>query len=205
MSAGRIPFVDVDGFLAGWPEDRVVLIAQGSYSPDNSGDRYLIYSMEDRGRLRPVADRWLRSRDLAAVRKRAPSCRVGQTDAMFQTAPRLVWCRLDDDVLVVWRRTRRIAMLERKRVLLRRPRRWKQLITTRLDRVELCLSADWVTRSVRLYADDGYWDVARQRDPFARIDPTYDGINLMADTYWASCLAREIAAVTGLRLVEPNF
>lgn len=199
----ELPFVDVATFVAKWPSDRVILIARGVYSPSAEGDRWIAFTLEDRGRLAFLGEHWLREKDLADVRDRNPTVQVGRCDAMFATPFRYVWCQLDGS-LVVWRRTRRIAMIQRRRILLRRPHKWRQLVTTRLDNVEVYVSPDWVTRAVRFNGRrNAHWDVARQRDRIIHLDPTYDRISLDADTHWATCLAEEAAAVTRLPLMEP--
>jgi hypothetical protein len=53
----------------------------------------------------------------------------------------------------------------------------------------------WVVHRVglRVGSDEIIW-VARRIEPGPLIDPTYDGLNLMADAGWASALGSALAA-----------
>ncbi|HZU97659.1 MAG TPA: hypothetical protein VFF73_13245, partial [Planctomycetota bacterium] len=65
--------------------------------------------------------------------------------------------------------------------------------------VDVSLSKDWAIRKVVLVLRSGERvDVATQTDEIVYADPTYDGINLMCETSWASHLGRSLAAALGV-------
>jgi hypothetical protein len=65
--------------------------------------------------------------------------------------------------------------------------------------VHAFLEQGWLERGVALRLRSGEeLDVARDRDEFVAIDPTYDGINLMCDTSWVLSLGRSLAAALGV-------
>ena len=60
-------------------------------------------------------------------------------------------------------------------------------------------SSSWVTRGVRLKRHRGPGLViTKYKDPFAYLDPTYDGLDLMADTAWLISLSKAVSAASGL-------
>ncbi|MBI2393786.1 MAG: hypothetical protein HYV09_29715 [Deltaproteobacteria bacterium] len=66
--------------------------------------------------------------------------------------------------------------------------------------VEPYVAEGWVERGVRVRTADGSLvTIVRDVDLAPLADPTYDGLNLMADVWWTHALARVLADALGGR------
>lgn len=199
--------LDIDGFVAAFerapPGEGVeALIAAGGWGVDGH-DRIGLFALEERPRL--LEDAYLPSGELGALWLRIARARStgavrrGGWDTMHATGWGRAWSD-DAGPFVLIDHGGRTAWIEGERLLLRgRAPVDRSLVAA----IEPYVSGDWMRRGVRLRLRDGTTrDVAHEDDDTPGIDPTYDGLNLMADTAWTHVLAQALRHGLGPPIVD---
>lgn len=179
-------------------QGELVLVAAGQYSGAPGATRLTLVDLAGRERW----DGFVKDGLIAALGKLLVSAgadaREGECDTMHATPWSVAWT---DDKQRPW------LLLDGQGVRLEVGFdvrvRWRLPIErARVARVEARLSADWTERTVALVFEDGEDIViATERDDVPLVDPSYDGLNLMADAAWVRCLASALARALGVRLV----
>ena len=179
-----------------------LLLCHGTYSPNPAvSERILIFEVST-GRLKRVFDGWLRTEDSIKFKSIAGEFIVkAECDAMCASPAKFVWATLEG-VLVIWRNLQPTARIGVEVVELRtRVGHWKPFATREFTMCHAFLSDSWATRGVRLRRRRKKSVVVAKRiEALSFLDPTYDGLALMAETAWVSCLASAVASATGLPL-----
>jgi hypothetical protein len=167
-----------------------LLVAVAGYSPaPREVERVTVIDVERRPHVR--ADAWLAPAEIEALAT-ALGARSGETDAMYATEWSLAWTTGAD--ACVWNRRGRQAWIDGGRF---------HIEGDALDviAVEAYVERDMVERGVSVVLASGQRRVlARQHEPMAAIDPSYDGLDLLADATWARSLAKAIADALGVPL-----
>jgi hypothetical protein len=173
--------------------DRTLLVGTGqSPSTDGKDDRVGVLDVSGKPRLAwngfVPRERVRALRDALAERN---AIWPGELDFMFATRWTLAWTHAPAP-LRVWDRRRERVALDGGTLRVRRT----TLAASDLRSVDVWLANGWVTRGVSIVASSRAEPivVARQRDLFASIDPTYDALNLGADASWAVALGRRLAS-----------
>jgi hypothetical protein len=197
--------LDIDGFVAaahGLPDELELLVAKGGFGVEKH-DRIGLVTVEDAPRV--LEDAYLPSRDLdelvrrlAHARPRARA-RRGGWNTMHATAWSFAWSD-DAGPLVLLDARGRLAWVDGDRLHTRGGAPIERLA---IAAVEPYVENGWVTRGVRVRLRDGaIRAIAREDDEISRLDPTYDGLNLMADTAWTHELARALSRGLGPPVVD---
>lgn len=179
-------------------QGELVLVAAGQYSGVSGATRLTVFDLAGRERWDGFVKEALVAALVELLAAAGADAREGECDTMHATPWSIAWT---DDKQSPWllldERGVRLEVGFDVRV------RWRLPIErARVARVEARLSDDWTERTVALVLDTGeHIEVAKARDEFPLIDPTYDGLNLMADAAWARGLASALARALGVRLV----
>lgn len=180
-----------------------LLVAAGGFGGPSGHARVGVLALRETG-PRVLVDAWL---ELSAVPELVDAllsegfeARAAGWDTMFATAYRFAWTSDARGPFELWSREGlacRIAF-----GAARTPE--AQVPVETIVAVEPFVSGDWIERGVRLRTADGTWvTLARDEDRAPAIDPTYDGLNLMADVAWTHALARAVAdRLGGVALVD---
>jgi hypothetical protein len=174
-------------------------VGVAQYSPNPMEvERVSVIAVDARPRVR--ADAWMAPAEIEKLVK-ALGARQGETDAMYATRWSLLWAT--SPFFCLWDRRGKRAWVEDGRLCLRRD----VLDKEQLVAVEAYVERGAVERGVRISLVSGKRRViARQREWMAKIDPTYDHIDLFVDASWARSLARSMAAALDIPLeLSPAF
>ena len=195
--------LDIDGFLAALPAgEGSILVAAGGFGVTDH-DRVGLITLD--GAPRVLEDAYLPSRNLdelvgriARARPRARA-RKGGWNTMHATAWTLAWS--DDAMPFVLLDPRdRLAWVEGDRL---HTRERAPILRVEIAAIEPYLENGWVRRGVRVrLRDDTLLPIAFEDDHASELDFTYDGLNLMADTFWCHFLARALARGLGPPVVD---
>jgi hypothetical protein len=151
------------------------------------GERIGIFDASARPRV--IADCWVARDDLASLPARLKLPPLGGWDVMFATGWRWAWGGVP---VRVWSRRGWHMRVDGERMVTTRFRGREQ----RLSIASVCaeISDDWTVHRVGVRTLEGatVW-IARHREWAPKIDPTYDGLNLLADAGWAGSLGRFLA------------
>ncbi|MCC6644640.1 MAG: hypothetical protein IT374_03585 [Polyangiaceae bacterium] len=169
-----------------------LLVAAGGFGGPAGHGRVGVLELRDEG-ASVLVDAWLPSSDVAglvdALRSEGFQARAGGWDTMYATAYRFAWTSDARGPFEIWSDQGLECTLVEGSVRARTSRTPAATIVT----VEPYVSGDWIERGVRLRTADGALVVlARDEDQGPAIDPTYDGLNLMADVWWTHALARAL-------------
>lgn len=160
------------------------IAAVASYSPDpNQVNRYTLYREKQKS-IEWCTDAWL---DVAESEKleELPNVYVGESDAMYAIDPRLVWYRRGERMRIYCEEKEIFDMLPNKVVL-----HGKDLARAEIQKVHAYLDRGWVECGLKLVLPTEEILIACQVNEIASIDITYDGLNLLVDTWWARALGR---------------
>lgn len=164
------------------PCDRVGLLKIGAAAP----------------RLRE--DVWVRAADraaLVAALAGRPGLRIGRWDALFADAWTFAWTE-DRPDFILWDRRGRLAWVDPEALHTRRERIDRRSIAA----IEATVSPAWDVHRVSARIAGEVAVIASKDNPFASIDPCYDGINLMVDAAWTWELGRPLAAALGVEFLD---
>lgn len=166
-----------------------LLVARGQYAPTGEAIRVGLLRA---GRC--LADAWVVDADVDEL-VRALRCdhevRVGEWDVMYATGWSYAWAT-DPGPVFLMDSAGLLAWSEGADLLTREGGRCP---AAAIVDVEVYLEEGWSVRGVRVRVEGGPpLPIAEERDPFALIDPTYDGLNLMCDASWAVGLGRALGA-----------
>ena len=192
--------LDVQGFLAALPAGKdPLLVAAGGFGVTDH-DRIGLITLE--GAVRVIEDAYLPSRDLdelvRRVRETRPQSRKGGWNTMHATGWSLAW---SDDLwsFVLIDPQGRRAWVEDDALHTREG----SIARAEIAAVEPFVTDDWVTRGVRVRLRSGELrTVASEEEHWHEVDFTYDGLNLMAETFWCHDLARALSRGLGPPIVD---
>lgn len=197
--------LDLDRFVAAFERSRPreedeLLLAVNGWGVEGH-DRIGLLALEERPRL--IEDAYLPTRDIDALLQRLSGARLarparrGGWHTMHATAWTHAW---SDDAgrFVAVDPAGRVAWAEGEQLRLRDG---APVPLAELAAIEPYVAEDWVRRGVRVRLRDGATrDVAHEDDPM--LDPFYDGLNLMADTFWTHALARALHHGLGAPIID---
>ena len=182
-----------------------VIVGGGQYSPYPDRCRVGVLRVDGDGEPDLVWDRFLPRTAVSELRTALRAfCEVleGELDTMAATQWTLAWTVSPAPLRVY---DRRGLLAEREGSNARVLSRSGAPVRVPIEQIESVLgwvSGDWVKRGVSLVLRAGERVVVAQvEDPFAQIDPTYDGINLMLDASWAAEMGKAIAKGLGVPYV----
>lgn len=185
--------------VASATRERGLLVVVGQYAPNpRRAVRVLVITRD--GAPRSVLDAWMRPEDLgplATALGRPPEVRAGASDAMYATRWKLAWTTDAKTVenappFELWTPRGLVAHVSRDGAFLDTIE--GPLPRARIKRIEGYLSKGWVERGVRVVLEGRSSHLlARQLEPMAAVDPTYDGLDLMCDASWVRSLAESLA------------
>ena len=176
------------------------LLCEGRYSPDPTVSQRILAFQILNTRLKKAFDGWLRTDDVDLLKAAAgEKFRPAQCDAMYATPAKYVWS-IVDGLLSIWSHRWLNARIGSEVVELRdRLGGWTSFSTSEFTMCHGFLSDSWATRGVRLKRRwKKHLVIAKRTEPLTFIDPTYDGLDLMAETEWVSDLAYAVAEATQL-------
>lgn len=176
-----------------------LLVATGQYAMQPAREvRVGVLTLELLAAPQLLADVWLAPEDVGRLVEHLAPRRVvrrGAWDVMFATPWTLAWT---DDEAPFWLVDPKGVVVEHDGATLRL-RGDVVLGVSAVREVEAHVTADWLSREVRLHRDDGeVLTIARVCDEFALVDPTYDAMRLACDAAWASSLTRALASSLGV-------
>ncbi len=164
--------------------DGVYIAAIASYSPDpNKVNRYTLYR-EQAERIEWCADAWLTVAEAEKLATMA-NIRVGESDAMYMLGPIVVWYR-HGDTLKIFSEDKLIFSLNGQEIVLH----GNAINRAEIRSVHAYLDRGWVECGLRLVLPKEEILIAYQVNEIASMDITYDGLNLLCDTWWAVALGR---------------
>jgi hypothetical protein len=182
----------IDDFVKSLPPGAApLLVAVGGFGVEGE-DRIGLLTFD--GRVH--ADAYLPRGEIDGLISRIAAARKGGWNTMHATSWSLAWTD-DDGPFVLIDQKGRLAWVERRKLHTR------QRVFAAIATVEPYVSGDWTERGVRVrLADGSIHTIGSEHDAFPQIDPTYDGLNLMADTFWCHALARALSKGLGAPLVD---
>jgi hypothetical protein len=194
--------LDVAGFLQALPagEGSILAVAGGFGVADH--DRIGLIALD--GMPEVIEDAYLPSRDhdalVAAIAGKRPKSRArkGGWNTMHATGWSLAWSDDHGEFLLI-DADGRLAWVEGEKLHTR------QQTFARLDiaAVEPFVSDDWVVRGVRVKLQNGERHViGSEEDQAPLLVPFYDGLNLMAETFWCHALAGALSRGLGPPIVD---
>ncbi len=180
---------------------RQCLLVTGQYSVQIRGqwaERVGILDVTSRPKV--LADAWVLRDSVAELAahaiasRRAWSLAVGAWDVMYATPWRWAW---GGEPLTLWSRRGWVAKVRGEGRAVIRSLGFER--EHRVGGVRAEISGDWATHRVGLRTDGErtIW-IARRMEAGPRIDVTHDGLELMADTSWASQLGSRFARALGV-------
>lgn len=178
-----------------------LLVGAGQYGPGGEVSRVCVLEV---GRRRPrlLWDGPLAEADLPRVHEQlaalAAEVRRGEFDTMYATPWTLAWTL--EGRWQAWQRRGRLAEQRDDHLCIDRPLRSPVMLPrTELVRVRGWVAEGWVRRGVSIDLAHGDSQVLVERsDSFAALDPTYDGLNLLADCSWIVGFGRSLALALGI-------
>ena len=190
-------------FLQGLKQTKgELVISKNQYSPDpRKVNRYLTYLVENKT-IKFLRDDWLTPEvHSELLKKLAEQFTIfsGENDAMYATGAQFVWFHKDND----------FCLFEENKCLLYAGAEAIEVFTERpfmLNRADLqaihCfISSDWVERGVNLVdAQKNEFTLAEINEVMAQADPTYDGLDLLADASWVTELGSALSKALQLEL-----
>jgi hypothetical protein len=192
----------VSSFLAAIPDgEGSILAAAGGFGVTDH-DRIGLITLD--GEVRILEDAYLPARDLdelvSAIAHKRPKSRArkGGWNTLFATGWSLAWTDDPGPFLVIGEKGR-LAWVEDDQL------HTQELALPRPDiaAVEPFVSENWVTRGVRVRMRSGERHViASEDDQSPVVVPFYDGLNLMAETFWCHGLARALSRGLGPAVVD---
>ncbi len=177
-----------------------IVIAKGQYSPrPRESQRFLIHTGTQA--LTQRADVWMTAAGLHAVLESLGArhaVSLGECDSMYATRPCLVWADVQES-LHLWKRGTLVGQFAADCIRIRSGRfgRWTVLPADTVRECHGYLADGWYQRGVALVlSDGGRRVVSRKRELSVLLDPTYDGLDLLADAAWVDALASAICRKT---------
>ncbi len=210
-----IPEVDADGYAAlvkaAEPRnDEELFLALGGFGGPRDCDRVGTFAVAGRHScVRLLADAWVSRAASDELRlrlgkpgrggyrgERQPAA-VGGWDVMFATSWRIAWIDAAAGFMA-WTRWGTVAAAANGALRIGR----RAVDMRRVREVQAYASEDLATHGVRLELTDGALvRVFQKREWAAIFDPTYDGVNVLADMTWTYSLTRAVGAC--IRLYNP--
>lgn len=195
-----VPLLDVAGYLRvvrASGVDQPLLVAVGGFGGPKDHDRVGVLALDPQ-QATLVADAWLESASVPvlvdALLAEGHVARQGGWDTMYATAHRHAWTTDGRGPFEVWSPEGLVCSVVREVFCAATTR----LPVSAIAAVEPYVGDTWVERGVRVRTHDGALvTVARDEDHAPAIDPTYDGLMLMADVGWTHDLARALAVALG--------
>lgn len=171
-----------------------ILVAVGGFGVKDQ-DRIGLITLEE-SPPRVLADEYLPTSELDALIAKIPNAHKGGWNTMHATGWSYAW---SDEPFVLLDPKGRCAWLEGDRLHARE----LAILRSQITAVEPFVGDDWTERGMRVrLADGSSQTLASDFDPFPRIDPTYDGLNLMADTFWCHFLAGALSKALGVPIID---
>lgn len=178
--------ITLSEFLGPMSPKSIYVIAMGSYSPDpEKTNRYSLF-LEKENEIRPLKDGWL-SMEEAKKLSDYSIIIIADSDAMYATEPTVVWY-VHKEIFKVYEENKGVFRVEKQRVILHK----KEYAISEITGIHIYLNG-WTEFGVKLILNNGELTLIKQLNPIAAIDFTYDGLNLMADTFWACMLGKKLA------------
>lgn len=177
--------------------DAPLLVAAGGFGGPSGHERVGVLAL-DADHPAVLVDAWLPSKDVAslveALRAAGLHAREGGWDTMYATSHRHAWTNDPRGPFEVWSDTGLLCAVVDGSFRSANAR----VPVADIASIEPYVSPDWIERGVRLRRrDDTTVIVVRDEDHAPEWDPTYDGLNLLADVWWTHALARALAAAAG--------
>ena len=182
-------------------EPRVLLLAQGEYSPSPStARRWFVLGVGEDG-ARELGSAWLVDVEHAHLFEALRSEHhvvEGTCDAMYATSWTLAWTKALPGSCRVWSRSGLRCLVGDGSV--EWARGLHRLPVEKVEAVEGFVDEDWVRRELRLRLRGGGRRIrlARVDESVAALDPTYGAFELICDAAWLMDLARELAEALGV-------
>lgn len=175
--------------------DGLYLAAIGSYSPDpNRVNKYILYR-ENGDRIEGITYGWLTIEEAAKLEK-ISNLRIGESDSMYALSAVVVWYR-HGDTMKIFDDDKLIFSLVGDQVALH----GNPLNRADIQNVHAYLDRGWVECGVRLVLPKEEMLIACQVNEIASMDITYDGFNLLVDTWWAVAMGRLLSEALGVPYV----
>jgi hypothetical protein len=183
---------------------KTMIVAHAMYSPDTKVSERILAFKQSRSRIRKIIDFWLDANDIPRFKEAASAIGelvLGQCDAMYATSPKLVWGEVNG-LLYFWQKGHAKMQFCKEHINIRRRfGNWDSIPTSKFNACYAFLSPNWVTRGLKLTRPIGpSLLVTKRKELMAFLDPTYDGLDLMADTAWLVDFSRAVSSATNLQL-----
>lgn len=178
--------IGISEFLEPMSPIRNYIAALGSYSPDpEKVNRYSLF-LEKENKIEPLRDAWL-SKEESKKLSSYPNVIIADSDAMYALGPNVVWY-INNDFFKIYEECNLKIFADKHRVVLNKTE-YKQ---EEIIGIHVYLNG-WSEFGLRLVLKEEEVLVTRQFNEIASIDITYDGLNLLADTFWVCMLGRDLA------------
>jgi len=176
-----------------------LLVAVGGFGGPRGHDRVGVLDLRVEGST-VLVDAWLESSAVPvlvdALLSEGLEVREGGWDTMYATGHHFAWTSDGRGPFEVWSREGRVCTIVEG--MFRSSN--TPVPADAIAAVEPFVGGDWIERGVRLRTSDGTLvTVVSDEDQAPALDPTYDGLNLMADVGWTHALARALAEGLGGR------
>lgn len=183
-------------FLSGIRPEFPYLLARGQYSPDpNKSERcFLYYRASDH--LVPVREAWLTPLEIDRALAHA-NVVPGECDAMYMPAPVFVWSATAGGFSLYRNLKLFVRLLPDGLTIHRYPLAKKIFPRGTIKGIHAYLNRGWVECGLKLMLGERELTLVRAFEWAASADPTYDGLNLMADTAWAVSLGQALSKAIG--------
>ena len=177
-----------------------LLVASGSYRGGQRPRRRLGIFALGAPVPRLLLDVWVPLEEVSEVSDRLLAIAQvveGRWDAMFAMAWSRVWT-VGASAFSLWTRSGRALWTEGEALC---RAEGHPVGLDRIRAIDVVVSPDWSSFGVRaMLRDGGELALVEEKNPVAALDPTYDWINLDADTEPIRSLARSLASVLGVPL-----
>ncbi|MBL8035023.1 MAG: hypothetical protein JNJ69_15050 [Leptospiraceae bacterium] len=185
-----------DEFLSGIRPEFPYLLARGQYSPDpNKSERcFLYYRASDH--LVPVREAWLTPLEIDRALAHT-NIVPGECDAMYIPAPVFVWSATGGGFSLYRNLKLFVRLLPEGLTIHRFPLAKKIFPRDTIKGIHAYLNRGWVECGLKLMLGERELTLVRAFEWAASADPTYDGLNLMADTAWAVSLGQALSKSIG--------
>lgn len=161
--------------------------------------RYITFKTQDRS-LHQLRTDWILTKEWPLFIEQLshePNWFLGNCDAMYGTGSQFVWVQHSERFLIfdsgrcLFEFSNGVVYLDNT-----------QLPVTQVQEVHGFLSKDWVKRGIQLRLYSGSLiPVAETEEWVAKVDPTYDAIDITMDAAWVWALGNGIAKALSLPLI----
>lgn len=173
-------------FLASIKSHENYMLALGSYSPDpEKVNRYFLYRVTG-NELEWMKDAWILTKESDKF-KSYKNITPADSDAMYGIDPSYIWCFNDESFRLF--ESHKLLFYAKREII------WfngQELKTPDLKAVHTYLIG-WTEFGVKLLFDSEEILLVKQSNEIAAIDITYDGFNLLVDSFWVCMLGKSLA------------